>query len=302
MKASSDTNEIFYLGVDGGGSKSVARLVSSRDGWIGTGTSGAANPFTDYQGALHSIREAALLALDDAGLPGERLNELVAGVGLAGVNVPSMARLIEQWQHPFKGMYLTTDLEIACLGAHQGGDGAVIIAGTGSVGVSVVDGNSLALGGHGFQLGDKGGGAWTGLEAIKAVLLAGDGLGPATVLATMLEQQLQASGLGIVEKMAESSPDEFARLAPLVLEAASEKDDVAMAILFEGGGYLSDLAAKLWQTTPPRMSMIGGFSDAMLAWMDKSIAQRMSPVLDEPEMGAVYFAQLQSKLSSDKRN
>ena len=302
MKDSSVNGEIFYLGVDGGGSKSVARLVSSRDGWIGTGISGAANPFTDYQGALQSIREAALLALDDAGMPGEQLSELVAGVGLAGVNVPSMARLIGEWQHPFKGMHLTTDLEIACLGAHRGGDGAVIIAGTGSVGVSVVDGNSLALGGHGFQLGDKGGGAWTGLEAIKAVLLADDGLGPDTVLATMLEDQLQGKGLAIVEKMAGSSPDAFARLAPRVLEAASEKDEVATAILSEGGNYLSELAAKLWQTTPPRMSMIGGFADAMLAWMDTSVTERMSPVLDEPEMGAVYFAQLQGKLSSDKRN
>ena len=60
------------------------------------------------------------------------LKQVVAGLGLAGVNLPGLYQKINEWHHPFKEMFLTTDLHTACIGAHKGADGAVIITGTGS--------------------------------------------------------------------------------------------------------------------------------------------------------------------------
>ncbi len=121
-------------------------------------------------------RKSAKLALKDAGLEHVELSELVAGVGLAGVNLPVLFDKMANWQHPFKQMFLATDLLIACLGAHQGGDGAVMISGTGSCGFSCIDEEQFIIGAHGFPHGDKGSGAWFGLQAAKQVLLSIDGV------------------------------------------------------------------------------------------------------------------------------
>ena len=59
------------------------------------------------------------LAIQDAGLNLDRVNDVVAGIGLAGVNLPGLYQQIQDWHHPFKKMFLTTDLHTACIGAHE---------------------------------------------------------------------------------------------------------------------------------------------------------------------------------------
>src|SRR5690606_13168083 len=167
-------DEILLLGIDGGGSKCRARLISATDQLMGAGVGGPANPLHGVQQTIDSITTATELALQVAGLPHSAMNQLIAGIGLAGVNLPSLFQIMSNWQHPFKQMFLTTDLHIACLGAHNSDEGAVIVAGTGSCGYSYVSGVAKIFGAHGFPFGDKGSGAWMGLEAVKAVLLASD--------------------------------------------------------------------------------------------------------------------------------
>ena len=159
----------LYLGIDGGGSKCKAIIIDAHDNVLGTGIAGPANPFQDYQQTIISIVESAYLALADAKLVKSEINRLIVGIGLAGVNLPSIFEQMSQWQHPFAQMHLTTDLHIACLGAHQGGDGAIMITGTGSCGYSHINGQATMIGAHGFLHGDKGSGAWLGLQAVKKV-------------------------------------------------------------------------------------------------------------------------------------
>ena len=44
-----------------------------------------------------------------------------------------MAAAAKQYGHPFRTAVITTDAHAACIGAHGGKDGGVIIAGTGAV-------------------------------------------------------------------------------------------------------------------------------------------------------------------------
>jgi glucosamine kinase len=282
--------QTLFIGIDGGGTKCRASIMSADLQVLGTGVGGPANPFQGIQQAKDSICTAAELALADAGLAPSAMRELVAGAGLAGVNVPSLFEVMSAWAHPFKKMYLTTDLHIACLGAHNRDEGAVMICGTGSCGYSFVNNQALFLGGHGFPIGDKASGAWMGLEAIRAVLLASDGLGPSTLLSQSIGDFLQAEGMMIVDKLFGARQDDYARFAFLVLDAADACDAVATTIVREGAAYMSDIARKLWATQPGRMSMIGGLSERLIPWMEKEIANQLSPVLYQPEFGAVYFA------------
>ena len=166
----------LYMGIDGGGSKCKACIVDVNNKVLGTGIAGPANAFIDQQQSIHSIINSAKLALVDANLAESDITRLTAGIGLAGVNLPSIYEEMSKWKHPFAKMFLTTDLHIACLGAHQGKDGAIIISGTGSCGYSFVDGKQVIIGGHGFPHGDKGSGAWLGLKGVKTVLLSLEGM------------------------------------------------------------------------------------------------------------------------------
>lgn len=281
----------LYLGVDGGGSKCRAILVGADLQLLGSGLGGPANPLHGFEQTLNSIICATDAALAEAGLQPQAKSELISGLGLAGVNLPSLYQQVKNWSHPFAQLFLTTDLHIASLGAHRGEEGAVIVAGTGSCGYAQVNGQTTILGAHGFPFGDQGSGAWMGLEAIKVVLLASDGLGPSTCLTQMFAEQLGVEGVMIVDKFAGAGSSEYAQLSALVLRAAEAGDAVALSIVKEGTAYLDAIAEKLWQTGVKRLSLIGGLGQALRSWLAPATLARLSEPLMQPEWGAVYFAQ-----------
>lgn len=300
MMAKSANEDQLFIGIDGGGTKCRATIYSAQHGVLGTGLGGPANPLHGLERTLESIMVSTQLAMRDAGLKLDSVHQMYAGLGLAGVNLPSLYDKITEWEHPFKQMFLTTDLHTACIGAHEGGDGAVIITGTGSCGFSCVKDKSVNYGGHGFALGDKGSGAWMGLEAIKAVLVELDGLGPKTAMTEAFKNHFEVnSAMEVAEKMAGQPSSSYAKLARTVFEAAEKNDAIALAIVKDGADYINKLAHRLLENKPPRLSMIGGLAEPLNKWLDPQIAKLVKPPEQPPEMGAIYFAQ-QSVLKQDQ--
>src|SRR3569832_324517 len=68
------------------------------------------------------------------------------------------------------------DIDAAHAGALGGEEGAVIIAGTGSAALAIVDGKRHQCGGWGFYIGDQMSGAILGRELIRRAVEATDGL------------------------------------------------------------------------------------------------------------------------------
>ncbi|MBD1388168.1 ATPase [Neiella sp. HB171785] len=294
MQTNNDKSTQLFLGIDGGGSKCKAVLMNGSGETLGVGLAGPANPTHSVAQAIESISCAAKLALADARLPQEQLSQLVAGVGLAGVNLPKYFQKIEDWQHPFAAMFLTTDLHIACLGAHDGHDGAVVITGTGSCGYALVNGQQTMVGAHGFPHGDKGSGAWLGLQAVQKTLKALDGLIAGSTLPERLLSQLGCqSDVELVEAVVGKNANFYARFAGLVFDAADQGDPIAMAIVAEGAGYIRSVIERLRKVNPPRISMIGGLTGLYANWLDEAISAQVQPAIKPPEVGAVLFAQQQ---------
>lgn len=290
MEKSPVPGDTLFMGVDGGGTKCRAVLVDGQKNVIGLGEGGACNAYQSFDKAIDSILVASEKALMEAGLKAGDRDKVVVGMGLAGVNIPDVYTRVWNWQHPFKARFLMTDLHAACVAAHGGSEGAVIVAGTGSCGFAQAGDRVLKLGAHGFPFGDKGSGAWIGLQALQAVLLNFDDLGKPTMLTELIATALKADGLDIIERMHNARTGDYASLAPAVFTAAEAGDPVAIAILREGADYLSDLADRLWSINPPRMSMLGGISHKMKDWMRNDIIERMSPALQQPEHGALFYA------------
>jgi len=291
MFTSSDNNNELFLGIDGGGSKCKAIVMNENDEILGTGISGPGNPLHGFEQATNSITESAQLALQDAGLEDIELNSLNAGVGLAGVNLPVLFDQMNAWQHPFKQMFLAHDLLIACLGAHHSNNGAVIISGTGSCGFSCVDDHEVIVGGHGFPHGDKGSGAWFGLQATKQVLLSLDGIVESSLMNEVLLKKLACSNAtDIVEAIAGKKATFYAQLANLVFDAAEQGDEVALAIVQEGAEYINNLARTLLTRKPARLSMLGGLTPRLKSWLDRGLQAQLSEPKSAPEVGAILFA------------
>lgn len=300
MLLSSHHNTLFF-GIDGGGSKCKAVLMDENNTVLGNGISGPANPLYGFEQATDAIVESACLALQAAGLSSIPLKEINAGIGLAGVNLPVLFAQMQTWQHPFKQMFLAHDLVIACYGAHQNSNGAVIITGTGSCGFSSVEGEETLIGGHGFPQGDIGSGAWFGLQAVKQVLLVLDGLAARSLMTDLLLAKLACtSSTEIVSLIADKPPSSYAQLAHIVFTAAEQGDVCALAIVDEGATYINHLAQRLLAKHKCRLALLGGLSTTLKPWLAKDVQGQLSAPLNPPEVGAVYF--LKAMLAKQHRS
>jgi glucosamine kinase len=291
--------EQLLIGIDGGGTKCKAVLMDENNTILGIGNSGTGNPTYGLEEAQKSIVESATLALRDAKEKNKELDkvilkDIVAGIGLAGVNVPHMYELMTKWNSPFKSKYITTDLYIACLGAHGGKDGAVMVSGTGSCGFSIVNGVSKIIGAHGFPQGDQASGAWFGLRAVQAALLCLDKMGPCTTITHYVFETLKVNtAIGIIEKTAFKPASTFAMLANAVFKAAEEKDKIAQSIINEAVTYISEMARQLNHISVPKITFIGGMSNFLIPFLDDDIQKQLSPPMFPPEVGAVIYARKQ---------
>ncbi|MDX3774212.1 BadF/BadG/BcrA/BcrD ATPase family protein [Chromatiaceae bacterium AAb-1] len=279
----------LYLGIDGGGSQCRVLLQDSQGVVLGQGYGGPANPVNGLQQTTDSILQASKAALQQAGLSEQYLNRLVVGAGLAGLHLPAMQQAMEQWQHPFQALYLTTDLHVAALGAHQGMDGAVIILGTGFSSVASVGGKLTRIGGYGFPVNAVCSGAWFGLEAVKAVLLDADGVGLATSLSGQMLKDCSATELA--EQLMQATATDFARFAPLVFAAADLGDKVSLGLIQQGADFINQVIRRLLATGAPRLTLTGGITERITPWLAPQLLSCITPALASPEQGAVLLAQ-----------
>lgn len=281
----------YYLGIDGGGTKCKAVITDENLNVLGEGLAGGANPFHHLENAQKSILLATEHALKDAGLPLDYTGKLIAGLGLAGVNISKYYALMSNWQHPFAKMYLTTDLDIACIGAHNGEQGAIMITGTGSCAFSNVGLNPIVVGGHGFPHGDKCSGAWLGFKAVEKVLLAEDKLIAETQLTSDVFNHLQCTSVDeLIECVADQGATFYGQLAPLVLDAADAGDEIATKIVREGCRYFVNVYNKLMSNGQTPLVIIGGIGSRLRAWLPENINNNIICSQYPPEIGAVLMA------------
>ena len=166
---------ILLLGVDGGGTQSRARLSTYSGGVLAEAVSGPANLRLGIGASFSSVVDAARRCFDGAGIAQQNISRIVACLALAGASEPRQLAAAKQYGHPFRMAVITTDAHAACIGAHGGKDGGVIIAGTGAVGWAVIKEQTYRIGGWGLPISDEGSGAWIGIEALRRVLWAHDG-------------------------------------------------------------------------------------------------------------------------------
>lgn len=166
----------YLIGVDGGGTATRA-LLARRDGAvIGRGQAGPSALGQGIAPAWAQVELAVRKAFDFAGVTVPRWERCALAAGLSGVSNRPWRDSFVARNIGFDPLVAETDSFIMLIGAHGGRPGAIVAAGTGSMGeVLRPDGSRFTVGGWGFPVSDEGSGAWLGLHAVRLAQCALDG-------------------------------------------------------------------------------------------------------------------------------
>lgn len=168
-------------------------------------------------------------------------------VGAAGAGAPALAhelRIALESRLPAARVAVEDDATVAFRAAVPRGDGAVLIAGTGSIAGAWVRGERFRAGGHGLLLGDEGSAASLGAAGVRALLRSYDGRGAVEPLCAALAETLGvATASGVHDAIyGEAQPArKLASLAPIVLAAAAAGERSATKIVQGAAVDLADM-------------------------------------------------------------
>ena len=285
---------LLLLGVDGGGTGCRARLCDWSGIVLGQGTAGPANIRLGLNETMRAVFDATEQCLAEANLT-INSQPIIACLALAGATEPVELAAIEAYRHPFRRMIVTTDAHAACIGAHRGEDGGVIIVGTGTIAWAIVAERHYRVGGWGFPISDEGSGAWLGCEVVRRVLWAHDGRTPWTGLLRCAFEQFKSDPHAIVRWMSSAKPREFARLAPLVVQHALQNDPAGCELMRLAGGHIDVLAERLWAIGVRRSALTGGLSSSMGPWLGPETKRRLVPGAGDALAGAVWLARAEAR-------
>jgi glucosamine kinase len=281
----------IFLGIDGGGTKCKARLEDVQGNLLAEATSGPANAAQHLMDSVAAVLEASEKAIANANIKGLTLNQIHAGIGLAGINIPQVKQTFLRQSLPFASWHITTDLHIACLGAHSGQDGAIVIVGTGSSGIAIHNSQQLEVGGHGFVVGDKGSGAWLGKMAVSHCLETLDGITPNNLLCEHVLNLLNCDNpYDLVSLTLEAKPAFYASIAPLILQLAASQQEDALLLVNQAATYINKLCHRLLIGNLDRISLIGGITQPLMPYLDNQLQAIIRPAKATPEQGAILYA------------
>ena len=288
-------NKRLVFGLDGGGTSTRLRIADgdNREIWEGRGEGINPNALPPAQVA-ERLAELFGEAFAATGLAAA---EFSAGcMGVAGADrgperaeFTELARLKLGFSCP---LHVTSDPDIALVGALERVDGYLLIAGTGSIAIArLADGTRYRAGGLGHYLSDEGSAFFVGFQAIRRTLRSAEGRDLPTV---MMGPLLAHFGLG--------SPQEFVPLiyrrfdkalvagaAALVERHRSAGDPLAAAIMGEARDELVSLVGSVRESAreslhEPAIALTGGLFEHN-AWLKGAVRAALSE--DFPEIALV---------------
>jgi glucosamine kinase len=279
----------LYIGIDGGGSSCRARIETEDGAIIGRGLSGPATMRLGIEKSWGSIMSAVEAAISEAGLGSDAIGRLRAGIGIAGFARKGAPEALNEVPHPFASCAFTSDGMAACLGAHGGADGGVVIAGTGSIAIAMVAGDEIRAGGYGFPISDEGSGADIGLRAVRLALRAWDGRVGTTPLLQAVMQVFEGDPSQASAWLGQATPTDYATFAPMVMRHAAEGDAAAVMIASEAGRDLDGLILALLDRGAPQVSLLGGLAAALTPFLAADVRRRLKPAQGDAVTGAILF-------------
>lgn len=281
----------LFIGVDGGATKCMVRVEDASGQLLGQATTGPANIRLSVTQAWQSILAALeqILTPQNISLTDSQY-DFFCGMGLAGCEIATAYEDFIKSPHPFRRLEVVSDAHTACLGAHQGKEGAIIIIGTGVVGFQIANQHVKKVSGWGFPQDDLGGGAWLGLEAVKLTLQSLDGRQSSSPLTRAIFARFNEDLPAFVHWSNHANSTAFATLAPYVVTHAQQQDGLAISLLQMAAAEIEKVSRALQseQRELP-MALLGGLASFVEPYLSASLRQHLHPPIATPDVGAVIL-------------
>ena len=293
----------FYVGVDGGGSKTVAVVADAQGRIRGRGEGGTSNHHVaGWRGAFAAVADAVAHARRAAGC--DESPALAVCMGMAGADTEEDQDRTLQWlkrQGIGRASLVVNDgaLLLAATGQRQG---VAVVSGTGSIAWGQdAQGNRARSGGWGHLIGDEGSGYALSVQALRHTVTAADGRAPSSALARAVLRFYgvkNAQGLLPFVYGRNIAKSDVAKLAPLVFRLAARGDSAARILVDDAAASLAALVLSVTRQLGlkrPALAFGGsmlvrqkGLRDSLLAKL--TISTSGVTVVKNPALGAVHLA------------
>lgn len=311
----SSYTEGYYIGIDGGGTRTRALLTNQKGQIWGSGRAGSANPNHYSRDQVRtSLRQAIREVINDR--PGDfPIASIFLGMG--GVSTDAdradMCSIVQEIPEISESTRVTVenDAVVGLTGGLSGKPGIALIAGTGSACLGINgDCQRYLCGGWGALADDIGSAPWIGLQALQAAVRAEDGRGASTRLRDIVFQFLDLTDPRHLIRRVHNEGLERAsigRLAPQVVEAYQQGDTVAEDILRRAVVGLAEMVGvtvrKLFGDIRCEMILVGGVAlsgPPLQPLLIEAIhAQAPNVSIRPPDMSPVQGAVLEALRADD---
>lgn len=302
---------MYFLGVDGGGTKTTFTLINEIGEIVYSTTKGTCH-FNQigFKKLEILLREGLNEIVYQANIKEEEIKHSFLGLAGYGKVEEAKPKIENAVKKAFDKLAYTvdSDIRVAIAGALRGRDGINIIAGTGSIGLSINGDKVNRCGGWGASIGDEGSAFWIGKKAIQAFSKECDGRLRKGALYDMFIKELKLEDenkiITFLNDEIKNDRGEVAKLAYLCSLAALKGDENAINIFKEAGEELAEIVKVLLRNFSKDeevlLSYTGGvfksgelvlqpIRDALIQYNVKLIAPALPP-----HLGACLLAYIKS--------
>lgn len=294
-----NSNQPYFLGIDGGGTKTLFQLVDENGAVIHTVKKGSSNPNDiGMENACAILTEGIQQVCK--GIPYGKVSMFagISGGGLTGNNAKTLHKFFGKFG--FAAYDNGSDVE-NLIALTNGEPCALVIMGTGFIAYALKGEQRKRIAGWG-QFFDEGGCAYTlGRDAIVAMMREEDGSGATTVLTPLIQKRIGENAEAHLAKFYQGGKSYVAGFADTVLEAIKQNDQIAMSILEKNmafAAHMIDTAIReLTRTISPIPVYIAGGISAqkdvifpLLERFSKENNRQLIRLEQEPVEGAIRRA------------
>ena len=297
---------MYFLGVDGGGTKTCFTLIDETGKVINKVIKGPSHPiqigFINLENLLKEGLEEIINNSNISKEDIERVHLGLAGYGIVKEIAEGISKVVDKVLTGTK-YSLSSDVRVAIAGALAGEDGINIVAGTGSIALALKNNEIIRCGGWGYSVGDEASAYWIGKKTIELFSKESDGRiekGPLyEIIKTYLGLTMDAEIISYVNNKIKGDRIEIAKLAKLSSEAAKLGDEGAIAIFNEAAVELVEMIKALlrnYSNEQVKVSYSGGVfksGDLILNPLNNMLkgynAKLVEPMLS-PDLGACLLA------------
>jgi len=238
----------IYIGIDGGGTYTKAVAVSSS----GKAVCRECGETINFNAVGFDSASKNLEAVFDRiteKIPKENISRVF--IGCSALDSRADGETVKKLMGRYSSLTvdIDSDLYVALYGHTFGKKGAMIVSGTGSMGIAMSDGGDIFVcGGWGYAIGDEGSAYRIATEGLRAVSKMADGRAKKTLL---YEAAMNYYGISEPYALAEKiylphfSRNGVAKFAKIVSECAKKGDSTAIAVLDSASEELVLLASTL---------------------------------------------------------